>query len=50
MASQLSAMKREQRFLAMLANVRLAEGSHLKLILEKDDGEVAAEPVRRDPD
>jgi heat shock protein HslJ len=44
-----SAMKREQRFLAMLANVRLAEGSYLKLILKKDDGEALAELVRRDP-
>jgi hypothetical protein len=39
-----SAMKR-----AMLANVRLAEGSYLKLILKKDDGEALAELVRRDP-
>ena len=41
------AMKRERRFLAMPANVRLAEGSHLKLILKKGDGEALAELVRR---
>jgi heat shock protein HslJ len=48
MACRPSAMKREQRFLA-LANVRLGEGSHRKLILKKGDGKVLAELVRRDP-
>ena len=47
MACRPLAMKRERRFLAMPANVRLAEGSHLKLILKKGDGEALAELVRR---
>ena len=49
MACRPSAMRREQQFLAILANVRLVEGTHLKLLLKKDDGEVLAELVRRDP-
>jgi heat shock protein HslJ len=36
-------MRREQRFLAMLANIRLAQGSHRKLILKKEDGKVLAD-------
>ena len=50
MACRPSAMRREQQFLAMLASVRLAAGTRLKLILKKDDGEVVTELVRRDPD
>jgi len=48
MACRPSAMRREQQFLAMLANVRLAAGTHLKLILKRDHGEVVGELVRRD--
>jgi len=50
MACRPSAMKREQRLLAILANVRLAERRHRKLVLKKDDGKFLAELVRRDPD
>ena len=50
MACQPEAMKREQQFLGMLADVRLAEGSHLKLTLKDGDGNVLAKLVRRDSD
>ena len=43
-------MKRERQFVAMLADVRLAEGSHLKLILKDGDGKVLVKLVRRDSD
>jgi putative lipoprotein len=50
MACEPDLMKREQDFLAMLVDVRHAEGSHLKLILKDSNGKVLAELVRRDPD
>src|SRR5262245_35304823 len=49
MACQPDVMEREQQFLAMLINVRHAEGSHLKLTLKDGNSKVLAEFVRRDP-
>jgi heat shock protein HslJ len=43
------AMKREQQFLAMLRNVRHAEGTRLELTLKDADGNALAELVRRHP-
>jgi heat shock protein HslJ len=48
MACQPEAMEREQQFLAMLGNVRQAEGTQLKLTLKDSDGKVLAKLVRRD--
>jgi heat shock protein HslJ len=44
------AMKREQRFLAVLGKVRKVEGTLLQLTLMDDNRYVLAEMVRRDPD
>jgi putative lipoprotein len=50
MACRPEVMEREQEFLTMLAQVRHAEASHLKLTLKDGKGTVLAELVRRDAD